>query len=99
MDPFAALADPTRRHILELLARGGTLTAGTIAKGFDSARPTISKHLKVLRDAGLVSVRTHAQERHYTLQPRELKKVEAWAAKHRKFWETRLDALVKAAER
>lgn len=99
MDVFEALADPTRRRILEMLARGGTRTAGRIALAFDSARPTISRHLKVLRDAGLVRVRTVAQERHYQLEPRELARAEVWMARHRRFWEQRLDALERAAER
>jgi len=93
------VADPTRRGIVELLARHGTLPAGSIAANFESARPTISRHLGVLRDAGLVRVSRHAQERHYELQPRELAKAEAWLAKHRRFWEARLDKLVQAAER
>jgi DNA-binding transcriptional ArsR family regulator len=93
VDVFEALADPTRRRIVELLARGGALPAGRIAASFDSKRPTISRHLRVLREAGLVRVRPFAQERRYELQARELAKAEAWLARHRGFWERRLAAL------
>jgi DNA-binding transcriptional ArsR family regulator len=93
VDAFAALADPTRRRIVELLAQRGTLSAGKIAGSFDSARPTISRHLRVLRDAGLVRVRPAAQERRYELDPRELARAEAWLARNRRFWTERLNAL------
>jgi DNA-binding transcriptional ArsR family regulator len=90
MDAFFALADPTRRHVVELLARNGELTAGQIADRFTSARPTVSRHLGVLRAAGVVRVRKAAQERHYRLEPKALATMEAWLARHRKFWEERL---------
>jgi len=99
VDVFAALADPTRRRIVEMLARGGALQAGRIAEGFNSARPTISRHLRVLKEAGVVRVRAVAQERRYELQPRELAKAEAWIAKHRHFWHERLNALHAEVER
>ncbi|MBD5654232.1 MAG: helix-turn-helix transcriptional regulator [Candidatus Eremiobacteraeota bacterium] len=93
MDVFGALADPTRRSIIELLAREGILSAGTIADSFDSARPTISRHLRVLREARLVRVTSVAQERRYALDVKELAKAQAWIARHRKFWGDRLAAL------
>ena len=99
MDVFEALADPTRRRIVEMLARSGSQPAGRIAAAFNSARPTVSRHLKVMRDAGLVRVHSVAQERYYELAPHELARVEAWLARHRRFWEERLDALVLAAEK
>jgi DNA-binding transcriptional ArsR family regulator len=98
MDPFAALSDPTRRHIIEMLARGGAMPAGRIADAFPSARPTISRHLKVLRDAGLVKVNAVAQERRYALSPCELAKVEEWIARHRRFWEEALSKLQRFVE-
>ncbi len=93
MDPFDALADPTRRHIVELLARRGDLTAGELARHFDSARPTISRHLRVLRETGLVRTRAIAQERYYALEPRALEKIETWIARQRRRWADRLHAL------
>lgn len=98
MDPFAALADPTRRHIVEMLSRGGAMTAGRIADAFPSARPTISRHLRVLREAGLLSVRAVAQQRRYALAPRELAKAEEWIARHRRFWEEGLSRLQRHLE-
>ncbi|HZY97173.1 MAG TPA: metalloregulator ArsR/SmtB family transcription factor [Candidatus Cybelea sp.] len=97
MDAFSALADPTRRRIVEILARGA-LPAGRIAGAFDSARPTISRHLRVLREAGLVRVSAVAQERRYELQGPELAKAEGWLARHRRFWEQHLNALQRHLE-
>jgi DNA-binding transcriptional ArsR family regulator len=93
VDVFGALADPTRRRIVELLARRGELTAGELASRFDSARPTISRHLRVLREAGVVRTRAHAQERHYRLEPQALEAAEAWLARYRRFWTERLSKL------
>ncbi len=92
MDAFAALADPTRRRIVELLARRGDLTAGELASQFDSARPTISRHLRVLREAGVVRTRAVAQERYYSLESATLGQVETWLARQRALW-SRLCAL------
>ena len=93
MDPFDALADPTRRRIVELLARRGDLTAGELAGQFDSARPTISRHLHVLREAGIVRTRAVAQERYYMLESATLANVETWLARQRTLWVKRLRAL------
>jgi DNA-binding transcriptional ArsR family regulator len=98
VDAFAALADPTRRRVVELLARRGEMTAGEIAESFASARPTISRHLGVLRDAGVVRVRPVAQERRYALEPKSLERVEAWAKRYRSFWTERLAALERLLE-
>ncbi len=95
---FAALADPTRRRVVEILSRKGALTAGELAENFTSARPTISRHLRVLREAGIVRARAAARERHYALEPRALEKMEAWLARHRRFWAQRLDALARHVE-
>lgn len=86
MESFAALADPTRQRIVELLARKGELAAGDIADHFPSARPTVSRHLRVLRDAGVVRVRSVAQQRRYALDGDKLAELEAWLARYRKFW-------------
>lgn len=92
MEVFEALADPTRRRIVELLA-GNERSAGELAGHFRVSRPAVSKHLRVLRDAGVVRVRGQAQKRIYRLEPRALGDAEGWLARNRKFWERRLDAL------
>jgi DNA-binding transcriptional ArsR family regulator len=97
VDAFSALADPTRRRIVEMLARGA-LPAGRIAGAFDSARPTISRHLRVLREAGLVRVSAVAQERRYELQGPQLAKAEDWLVRQRRFWEAHLNALQRHLE-
>ncbi len=93
LDAFDALADPTRRRIVELLARHGDLTAGDLANQFDSARPTISRHLRVLREAGVLRTRAVAQERYYMLEPAALQPIEIWIARQRRLWAQRLAAL------
>jgi len=98
MEGFAALADPTRRQIVELLSRRGEMPAGEISAQFDSARPTISRHLRVLHEAAVVRVRTVAQQRRYALEPKTLATLEAWLAKHRRFWSERLEKLGRYVE-
>lgn len=92
METFAALADPTRRRILEMLA-SGQLPAGEIAGRFRVSPPAISQHLKVLRRANLVHVRSQAQQRIYELDPHGLDELESWIARVRSFWTGRLDEL------
>lgn len=92
MREFAALADPTRRRIVELLS-AGECSAGELVDEFDLSAPAISQHLKNLRDAGLVQVRVDAQRRIYTLDPAGLQSIDAWLQDVRKFWGPRLDAL------
>ncbi|MBX7121315.1 MAG: metalloregulator ArsR/SmtB family transcription factor [Opitutaceae bacterium] len=87
-----ALADPTRRRIVELLARGDR-TAGELVKAFDISAPAISQHLNVLREAGLVRTRAVGQMRIQSLNPEGLDQVGAWLEKTRSFWSRRLDAL------
>lgn len=89
---LAALADPTRRRIVELLAQRDR-TAGEIVDEFDLSAPAISQHLKVLRDAGLVTTRAEGQTRIQTLNPGGLEEIDAWLEKTRAFWSRRLDAL------
>jgi DNA-binding transcriptional ArsR family regulator len=79
---FAALADPIRRQIVELLGTRA-MTAGEIAAKFDVSRPAVSRHLRVLREAGLVRVAGAAQQRVYSLAPEPLDELEAWLARHR----------------
>jgi DNA-binding transcriptional ArsR family regulator len=92
MQVFEALADPTRRRIVELLAEDER-SAGEVASYFRVSRPAVSKHLRVLREAGVVNARGEAQRRIYRLEPKALDEAEAWLARHRQFWERRLDAL------
>ena len=92
MNGFAALADPVRRTIVDLLA-AGERDAGAIAGEFSISRPAISRHLRVLREAGLVNVRVEAQRRVYSVRPEGLMAVDDWLAKYRRFWDERLDAL------
>ena len=92
MVAFLALADPTRLQIVELLRRG-ELEAGEIAAHFDTARPGVSRHLRVLREHGLVRVRADAQRRIYSLDPAPLRELDRWLEPYRAFWSDRLDAL------
>jgi DNA-binding transcriptional ArsR family regulator len=87
-----AVADESRRTILEALTRGPT-TAGDLAALLPIARPGVSRHLRVLREAGLVDVRQEAQRRVYSLRLEPLADVDAWLGQYRALWEHRLDAL------
>lgn len=98
MDKFSALAEPTRRHILEMLARQGQLPASAIYEKFPVSRPAISQHLKVLREARLVKVEKRAQQRIYRLNPEALAEFEQWARQMRELWDRRFDALEKVLE-
>jgi DNA-binding transcriptional ArsR family regulator len=89
---FAALADPTRRAIIARLALGET-TVSELAKPFDMSGPAISKHLKVLENAGLISRGREAQWRPCRIEPQALKGVDDWLERYRQFWEERLDRL------
>ena len=89
---FAALADPTRRAILERLA-GGEATVGELAAPFDMSMPAISRHLRVLQRAGLVSQTREAQWRPCRLETEPLREVDEWVEQYRKLWEQRLDRL------
>ena len=86
-----ALADESRRTVLESLA-GGPATAGELAALLPIARPGVSRHLRVLREAGLVEVRREAQRRVYSLRPQPLAEVDEWLGRYRTLWEQRLDA-------
>jgi DNA-binding transcriptional ArsR family regulator len=87
-----ALADESRRTVLEALA-GGEATAGELAALLPIARPGVSRHLRVLRDAGLVEVRQQAQQRIYSLRPQPLAEVDEWLGRYRALWQQRMDAL------
>jgi DNA-binding transcriptional ArsR family regulator len=87
-----ALADPGRRIMLERLAHG-PVTAGELAGLLPIARPGVSRHLRVLREAGLVEVRAEAQRRVYSLRAEPLAEIDEWLGPYRALWEHRLDAL------
>lgn len=98
MDVFLALSEPTRRSILELLAERGRMAASEIAKRFKISAPAISQHLKVLREAELVSMEKQAQQRIYELNSKKLEEVEVWVKKLENQWNDRFDALDKLLE-
>jgi DNA-binding transcriptional ArsR family regulator len=96
MDVFTILADPHRRQIIELLAERER-SVGELVAAFSVSQPAISRHLRILRDAGVVAVRGVAQQRIYRLEPQPLAAVDAWLARYRDFWSGRLDALERLA--
>jgi len=87
-----ALADESRRTMLETLA-AGPASAGELAALLPIARPGVSRHLRVLREAGLVEARRDAQRRVYSLRPEPLAEIDDWLGRYRALWERRLDAL------
>ena len=89
---FAALASPARRELLQLLL-SGSLTVNELAAHFDMQRPSVSEHLKVLKDAGLVSERKSGRQRHYQLEPRPLMELKDWLDPYERFWRDRMKAL------
>jgi DNA-binding transcriptional ArsR family regulator len=93
MDIFEVLAVPTRREIIELLAKRGTLSATQISDGFNMSSPAISQHLKVLREAHLVSVEKSGQQRMYQLDITGLYEFERWTHKMTHIWNERFDRL------
>ena len=93
MDAFEALADPTRRQIVEMLAAQGQLPASDIASRFAISAPAISQHLKILREAGLVDMEKRKQQRLYQLNPATLAQVETWAQQTAARWHARYRAL------
>lgn len=95
---LGAIADPTRRQILDAV-RGGERSVGELVEIVGMHQPGVSRHLKVLRDAGLVTVRREAQRRLYRLRPEPLKELDAWLEPYRAEWESRLDALERHLER
>lgn len=94
---FSALADPTRRAILTRLAEGDAIV-GDLAEPFDMTLPSISRHLKVLEDAGLIIREKDAQRRICHLQAERLKEASSWIDHYRAFWETQFDALARYVE-
>ncbi len=92
MSTFTALADPVRRDILDLL-RAGEQPAGALVDSLSLPQPNVSKHLKALREAGLVQMRVDGPRRLYSLNPAPLAELDDWLEPYRAFWASKLDAL------
>ena len=90
---FHALADVTRRSMIHALARGETRSAGELGRQFRSAQPTISKHLKVLEQAGIVERNVEGRVHHFRLRRKALEQAGRWLARHQAFWEGAIDQL------
>ena len=99
MDMFVALADPTRRNILELLANSGELPATAIYEKFPVSPQAVSQHLKVLRETHLVKMEKRAQKRLYRLNPQALSQFEEWVKQMQQRWEERFATLDTVLER
>ncbi len=95
---WSALADPHRRAMLDAL-RDGSCPVGELAGALGLSQPMTSKHLRVLRNAGLVLVRKQAQQRIYAVNPQRMAEIETWLAPYRKLWNERLDALAEHLDR
>ena len=92
MDAITALAEPTRRRIVEELG-SSERSVGELVDALELSQPTVSKHLRVLRDGGLVSSRVAAQRRIYRVEPAPLKELDEWLVPYRRLWTRHLDAL------
>ena len=97
-DVFRAIADPTRRKILDRLRRG-PVAVNALAEGFEQSRPAVSKHLRVLRGAGLVAEERSGRERVYRIQPKPLRAVVGWIEGYRTMWEVNLGNLKRYLEK
>jgi DNA-binding transcriptional ArsR family regulator len=95
---FDIIAEPNRRAILSLLATSQQ-SVGDLERQLDIPQPTVSKHLRVLREAGFVEAAVDAQRRLYRLKPERLQEVEAWLAPFRRFWSAHVDALERHLDR
>ena len=92
VDTLAVLAEPNRRRITDVLRRAES-SVGDLVAALDMSQPAVSKHLRVLRDAGIVSVRTAAQRRIYRLEPGPFRELDAWLTPYRTLWARHLDKL------
>ncbi len=90
-DVFQAIADPVRRDIIELLSNE-TLTVNTVAEKFEVSRPAISKHLKILKECGIIEINKRGRERFCEIQPRKLIPAFLWIEQYKNLWEDKLDA-------
>lgn len=91
-DVFQAIADPTRRAIIHMLA-SQDLNLNSVAEHFDVSRPAISKHIKILTECGLVTIRQEGRERYCEAKLKKLNEVSDWVTQYKKFWNQKLDSL------
>src|SRR3954469_9806942 len=96
---FSALADPTRFAIVERLLHNGEMTAGEIGEPFDVSRPAISRHLRILEDAGVIERRVERQFRVFRARASGFREVEDWFERNRRFWNVSFDRLQKLIEK
>ena len=97
-DVFQAIADPTRREIINMIAHQ-TLNLNAVAEKFHQSRPAISKHIKILTECGLITIKQHGRERHCEAKLEKLNEVSNWVEQYRKFWNVKLDALEEYLEK
>lgn len=90
---FSALSDPTRLYMIETLMVRGELPVGDLVAGTDISAPAISRHLKVLREAGLIARRAEGTHRYYSVRPEAIAAISDWTLDHRTFWQGSLDRL------
>jgi DNA-binding transcriptional ArsR family regulator len=93
-DVFQAIADPTRRQIIELVAHN-EMNLNSIANNFDISRPSISQHIKILYECGIIDIQKIGRERYCKIQPTNLREVADWVGRFRGLWEPRLDSFEK----
>ena len=93
MDRFAALAEPNRRRMIEIIAANGKVSASDISSQFEISAPAVSQHLKILREAGIVNMEKKAQQRLYSINSQGVDEMWEWLSQMRKFWNERFDAL------
>jgi DNA-binding transcriptional ArsR family regulator len=91
-DVFQAISDPTRRQIINLLSQQ-TLNLNAVAENFNTSRPAISKHIKILKECGVVTISQIGRERFCELKPQKLNEIAQWIEQYRNFWTGKLDAL------
>ena len=96
---FAALADPTRFAIVEQLLEQGDQTAGALAEPFDISKPAISRHLRVLEEAGVIERRIDRQYRNFRINPQSMRSLDDWIDRYRQFWNTSFDRLEKVLQK
>ena len=92
-DLFSALSDPTRFAIVEQLLEKGDQTAGSLAEPFEISKPAISRHLRVLEEAGIIERRVDRQFRTFNVRPQCLRSIDDWVRRYRRFWQTSFDRL------
>ena len=95
---FSALSDPTRFAIVEQLLEHGDQTAGALAEPFDISKPAISRHLRVLEQAGVIERRIDRQYRCFRIRPQSMRSLDDWVSRYRKFWNVSFDRLEKVLE-